>query len=196
MDVVPNGVDTQAYQPLPTNGSSSALLFIGTMGYAPCADAAQFMAVEILPRIRRAVPDAQLWLVGADPPPAIARLQSEAVHVTGMVSDVVPYYRRCAAAVVPLRAGGGTRLKILEAMALNRPVVSTTIGSEGLDVVDGEHILNADGADAFAQQVVRALHDRSLAERLARNARELVVAHYDWDTIAARQLQTYETTVR
>jgi glycosyltransferase involved in cell wall biosynthesis len=75
-------------------------------------------------------------------------------------------------------------------------VVSTTIGSEGLEVVDGEHLLNADGAEAFAAQVVRVLHDRSLSERLARNARQLVVERYDWDTIAARQLQTYEETVR
>lgn len=196
VDVVPNGVDTKGYQPLPINGSSSALLFIGMMGYAPCVDAAQFLTAEILPRVRRAVPDAQLWLVGTDPSPAVRQLQGNGVHVTGTVSDVVPYYRRCALAVVPLRAGGGTRLKILEAMALNRPVVATTIGSEGLDVVDGEHLLNADGAEAFAAQVVRLLQDRSLSERLARNARQLVVEHYDWDAIAARQLQTYEETVR
>ncbi|HVN85710.1 MAG TPA: glycosyltransferase family 4 protein [Candidatus Binatia bacterium] len=195
VDVVPNGVDTEAYQPLPLDGGSASLLFIGNLGYLPCVDAAQFLVAEILPRVRRAVPDAEVWLVGAEPPPSITRLQSDGVHVTGMVSDVLPYYRRTAVAVVPLRAGGGTRLKILEAMALGRPVVSTTIGSEGLDAVDGAHLLNADGADAFAAQVIRALQDRSLAARLAGNARQFVVERYDWDAIAARQLQTYREIV-
>jgi sugar transferase (PEP-CTERM/EpsH1 system associated) len=196
VDVVPNGVDTKTYQPLPMNGRSPALLFVGHMGYEPNVDAALFLTQEILPHIRRAVPDVELWLVGRNPSPAVNRLQRDGVYVSGTVSDLLPYYGRSAVCVVPLRAGGGTRLKILEAMALNRPVVSTTIGSEGIDAVDGEHLLNADGAEAFARQVVRTMQDRELSERLAANARQLVVSRYDWDTIASRQLQIYDEVTR
>ncbi len=192
VDVVPNGIDTTACQPLPMNGGSPAVLFIGHMGYAPCVDAARYLVTEILPHIRRSIPDAEVWLVGTDPAEAVTRLQGNGVHVTGRVSDVRPYYERCAAAVVPLRAGGGTRLKILEAMAFNRPVVSTTIGSEGLEVVDGEHLLTADDAAGFASQVVRTIRDRPLSARLAANGRQLVVSRYDWDMIAARQLRIYD----
>jgi glycosyltransferase involved in cell wall biosynthesis len=192
VDVVPNGVNTKVYRPLPMNGRSPSLLFVGHMGYDPNIDAALFLTKDILPRIRRAVPDVELWLVGRNPSPAVTHLQGNGVFVSGTVGDLLPYYERSAVCVVPLRAGGGTRLKILEAMALNRPIVSTTIGSEGLDAVHSEHLLNADRPEAFAEQVVRALRDRELAERLAANARRLVVSRYDWDTIAARQLQIYD----
>jgi polysaccharide biosynthesis protein PslH len=191
VDVVPNGIDTKACQPIPMNGGSPAVLFIGHMGYAPCVDAARYLVTDILPHIRHTIPDAEVWLVGTDPADAVTRLHGNGVHVTGRVSDVRPYYERCAAAVVPLRAGGGTRLKILEAMAFNRPVVSTTIGSEGLEVVDGEHLLTADDAAGFASQVVRTIRDRPLSARLAANGRQLVVSRYDWDMIAARQLRIY-----
>lgn len=196
IDVVPNGVDVTTCQPLPITGHTPAVLFIGHMGYGPCVDAAQYLVTEILPLIRRSVPDAEVWLVGTDPSAAVTDLQSNGVHVTGRVSDVRPYYERCAVAAVPLRAGGGTRLKILEAMAFNRPVVSTTIGSEGLDAIDAEHLLIADSPATFADQVVRALQDRPLSERLAATARDFVVARYDWDLIAAQQLRTYEEVVR
>ncbi len=196
VDVVPNGVNTKAYRPLPMNGRSASLLFVGHMGYDPNIDAALFLTKDILPHIRRAVPDVELWLVGRNPSPAVTQLQGDGVYVSGTVSDLLPYYERSTVCVVPLRAGGGTRLKILEAMALNRPVVSTTIGSEGLDAMDGEHLLNADRPEAFAVQVVRALRDRELSERLAANARQLVVSQYDWDTIAARQLQIYDEVTR
>ena len=196
VDLVPNGVDTKTCQPLPMNGRVPSLLFVGHMGYEPNVDAALFLTRDILPRVRRAVPDAELWLVGRNPSPTVSQLQGDGVYVSGTVSDLHPYYSRSAVCVVPLRAGGGTRLKILEAMALNRPVVATTIGSEGLDAVDGEHLLNADGAEAFARQVVRTLQDRELSRRLAANARQFAVSRYDWDTIASRQLQIYDEVTR
>src|SRR3990170_100478 len=97
------------------------------------------------------------------------------MHVTGSVKDVVPYYHRSTVSVVPLRAGGGMRLKILETMALGRPVVSTTIGYEGLDVMDGEHLLIADSLKEFAEKTVRLLTDSALYKHITRNARQLVV---------------------
>lgn len=191
VDVVPNGVDTQAYQPLLLGNTKPSLLFIGNMSYSPCVDAVLFFCQEILPHIRKAVPDTEMWIVGPNPPPEVIDLGKDHVHVTGRVDDVVPYYNQSTVCVVPLRAGGGTRLKILEAMALGRPVVSTSLGCEGLDVVDGEHLLIADNSAEFAEQTIRLLTDTTLVQRITRNARELVMARYDWDVIAERLMKIY-----
>jgi glycosyltransferase involved in cell wall biosynthesis len=107
------------------------------------------------------------------------------------VNDIIQYYKQAAISIVPLRAGGGTRLKILEAMALGRPVVTTRIGCEGLDVVDGEHLLVADNPQDFANCIIRLLKDKSLYKRIATNARELVVSTYDWDIIAKKLQDIY-----
>lgn len=191
VDVVPNGVDTQLYQSLGQDGMRPAVLFVGNMEYAPCADGALWFFQAVYPHIRRAGTELEMWIVGSSPPPAVAALEGNGVNVTGRVDDVVPYYRRCAISVVPLRAGGGTRLKILEAMALGRPVVSTTIGCEGLDVVDGEHLLIADDPAEFAQRTLQLIQDQQLWQRIVHNARRLVEHHYDWDVIARRLLRVY-----
>lgn len=191
VDVIPNGVDVQALRPLAANGASPSLLFIGNMGYPPCVDAALFFCREILPLVRRKVGGAEFWIVGRDPRPEVLRLEGDGVHVTGRVDDVLPYYRRCGVCVVPLRAGGGTRLKILESMALGRPVVSTTIGCEGLEVTDGEHLLVADGPERFAERTIRLLTDADLARRISEKARQLVEIRYDWDAIALRMERIY-----
>jgi polysaccharide biosynthesis protein PslH len=195
--VVPNGVDVAQYRPLPvpvselTGASPPSLLFIGKMSYPPCADAVLFFCEEVLPLIRRALGEVEMWIVGREPPPEVVRLEGDGVHVTGWVDEVEPYYRRSTVSVVPLRAGGGTRLKVLEAMALGRPVISTSIGCEGLDVVDGQHLLVADDAVSFAEQTIRLLTERALYESVAAAARSLVVRNYDWDAIAHRQLEIY-----
>jgi polysaccharide biosynthesis protein PslH len=193
VDVIPNGVDIDMYQPLPlpTEKISPYLLFIGHMGYPPCVDAVLYFCREILPHIRRMIDGAELWIVGRDPRPEVLELNGKGVHVTGRVKDVVPYYRQSAVCVVPLRAGGGTRLKILEAMALGRPVVSTTIGCEGLEVVDGEHLLIADNPMLFAEKTVRLLTERPLYQQISTEGRKLVVAKYDWNIIADRMMHTY-----
>lgn len=196
VDVIPNGVDTRIYQPLPQEGTSPTLLFVGKMSYSACSDAVLYFHREMLPRIRRMVGDVQMWIVGTDPPLEVMRLDGDGVHVTGRVDDVVPYYRRSSVCVVPLRVGGGTRLKILEAMALGRPVVSTSVGAEGLDVVDGEHILIADSPEQFAEKTGRLLEDRTLYDRITANARQLVVARYDWDVIASQLMQVYAEVVK
>lgn len=195
VDVVPNGVDTVSFQPLADSVQPPALLFVGTLSYAPCRDAALLLLERILPLVRSRIPDIRVYVVGSDPPPEVARLQGDGVEVTGRVPDVVPYYRSSSVAVVPLRAGGGTRLKILEAMALGRPVVSTSIGCEGLDVVDGEHLLVADDTQRFADCIVRLMSDIPLRQQITANARQLVIAKYDWDAIAARQLDVYARLV-
>jgi glycosyltransferase involved in cell wall biosynthesis len=179
------------YRPLPHEDTSPSLLFIGNMGYPPCVDAVLYFCREIFPRIRRATGAAELWIVGRDPQPEVLQLNGNGVHVTGQVDDVIPYYRQSAVCVVPLRAGGGTRLKILEAMALGRPVVSTAIGCEGLEVIDGEHLLIADDPDQFAEKTVRLLTNRKLYDHISTNGRKLAETRYDWDNIAGRLMQVY-----
>jgi sugar transferase (PEP-CTERM/EpsH1 system associated) len=194
VDVIPNGVDTERYQPLPAPMENAAprLMFIGHMGYPPCVDGVIYFCRDILPLIRQAVNRVELRIVGANPHPDVLKLHGNGVHVTGRVEDVVPYYHDSTITVVPLRAGGGTRLKILEAMALGRPVVSTSIGCEGLDVVHGEHLLIADNPEEFAKNTVRLLHDRNLVRHLCANARRLVEVRYSWGTIGAQLMDVYE----
>jgi len=191
VDVVPNGVDTQMNQPLPYEDTTQALVFVGDMEYRPNIDAVVYFCQEVLPRIRRVIADVEMWIVGINPWPEVGRLDGDGVHVTGWVDDVRPYYGRSTVCVVPLRAGGGTRLKILEAMALGRPVVSTSIGCEGLDVIDGEHLLIADSPEQFAEKTVRLLTDEGLREHITTKARQLVMSRYDWDVIARRLMQVY-----
>ncbi len=196
IDVIPNGTDTRKYQRLKVNQDGPpALIFIGSMSYAPCVDGAVYFCEQILPYIQRTIQNVQVWIVGASPLPEVTRLAGENVHVTGYVEDVLPYYQQATVSIVPLRAGGGTRLKILEAMALGRPVVSTSIGCEGLDVLHEQHLLIADEPDEFAKQTIRLLTDRALYRHIAEQARELVVENYDWDVIAEKLLKSYEKTV-
>ncbi len=191
IDVVPNGVDARRYQPLTVQPTQPAVLFLGTMSYAPNADGAVWFCRHVLPRLRCMLAGIQVWIVGASPPPEVVQLDGDGVHVTGRVEDVLPYYERSMVTVVPLRAGGGTRLKILEAMALGRPVISTSVGCEGLDVVDGRHLLIADSPATFAELTVNVLTNPTLYRRITSEARELVVARYDWDVIADTLMQVY-----
>jgi polysaccharide biosynthesis protein PslH len=194
-EVILNGVDIQKYKPLPAENLSPSLLFIGNMGYPPCADAVLYFCREIFPLIRRKISTAEVWIVGRNPRPEVLQLNGDGVHVTGRVDDIMPYYQQSAVCVVPLRAGGGTRLKILEAMAFGRPVVSTTIGCEGLDVVDNEHLMVADEPEQFAEKTVRLLSDRQLYQNISVKGRQLVETRYDWDKIAGRLMDVYAEMV-
>jgi glycosyltransferase involved in cell wall biosynthesis len=196
VEVSPNGVDTNHYRPLPDEGDTAEMLFIGNMGYPPNVDAAVYFCNEVLPLIRRSVADAKLWIVGISPEPSVRQLAGNGVFVTGAVPDVVPYYRTSKVCVAPLRAGSGTRLKILEGMALGRAIVSTSIGCEGLDVVDGEHILIADDSKLFAEQTVKLLTNHELRARISAKAREFVAASYDWDVIAEKLMNNFDGLAR
>jgi glycosyltransferase involved in cell wall biosynthesis len=184
--VIENGVDCTGLQPIPAE-SGSNVLFAGVMDYPPNADGAIFFCRSVLPLIRSFVPDVQVTIAGHSPPsPVKALADDEATRVTGRVDDIRPYYGRASVTIAPLRAGGGTRLKILESMALGRPVVSTSIGCEGLEVRNDVHLLIADGAEHFAECVTRLLQDPALRERIAQEARHRVVQRYDWKAIGNR----------
>jgi glycosyltransferase involved in cell wall biosynthesis len=161
------------------------LIFTGSMDWLPNEDAMLYFCRDVMPAIRAEVPDATLTIVGRTPTPAVKKLaEAHGVTVTGRVDDVRPYMRDAAVYIVPLRIGGGTRLKIFEAMAMGKAVVSTTIGAEGLPVTDGEHVLLADEPTTFARAVVHLIRDTEHRRRLEAAARALVLARYDWSAVA------------
>jgi len=184
--VIPNGVDIPP-TPSAAGPREPVFLFVGTMSLPPNADAARFFARRILPRIRRRIPGARFLVVGHEPPDSVRSLHDgTAVVVTGSVPEVEPYLRQCAVVVTPIRFGGGTRLKILEAMAHGRPVVSTSVGAEGLDLEAGRHLLIADDPTGFANACVVLVQDPAMQGALTSAAYELVVTRYDWREIERR----------
>ncbi|MEO5824202.1 MAG: glycosyltransferase [Vicinamibacteraceae bacterium] len=190
IDVVATGVDTSFFTPTPESFvRPKHLAFVGSMDWMPNEDAVLFFCREVLPRVRQAEPDVTLSIIGRAPTAAVKRLAQEAgVEVTGTVDDVRAHLGPACATIVPLRVGGGTRLKIFEAMAAGKAVVSTTIGAEGLPTESGRHLLIADGAADFAAAVLRVIREPELRRRLEREARTLVTTHYDW-SVAAGQLE-------
>lgn len=190
--IVENGFDTAPVTPFPINYESYNLLFIGGMGYFPNIDGSIFMVQDILPLIRQKMPETKLYIVGRNPVSEVMALEAaDGVEIHADVPDVKPWYEKAAVTVVPLRSGGGTRLKILESMALGVPVVSTSIGCEGLDVTDMENILIADTPSEFAECVCRLLQNSELRAKLAKNARSLVENRYSWDAIAPKLMDVY-----
>ena len=177
--VVPNGIDLEKYRPSSDAPEDGLILFSGLMSYYPNEHAAVRLATRILPRIRAEIPRARLLIAGADPAPAVRALGGDDVEVTGRVPDVRPCYARAQVAAVPLSIGGGTRVKVLEAMAMGVPVVSTTLGCEGLSVVDGDSVLLADSDAALADAIVRVLTTPALRDTLARGG-FAVAERYDW----------------
>ncbi|MBN8902036.1 MAG: glycosyltransferase, partial [Rhodospirillales bacterium] len=158
----------------------------GTMDYAPNVDAVTWFATDVLPLIRARLPDAQFHVVGAHPAPAVQALaRRPSVHVTGRVADVRPYLAHAAVAVAPLRIARGIQNKVLEAMAMARPVVVTSGALEGIDAIPGRDLLLADAAEAFAAACCRLVERPDLAAALGAAARARVVAHYDWATCLA-----------
>jgi glycosyltransferase involved in cell wall biosynthesis len=179
--VMPIAVDPAELPPIERNAAADRIVHVGTMFWPPNVDAVCWFADAVLPRIRTVRPTAGLDVVGARPTRAVRALAARgAVRVTGFVDDPTPYLRDAGAFIVPLRSGGGMRVKILNALAQGLPVVSTPIGCEGLAVEHERHLLIADGADAFAEATLRLLADRELAERLGRAGRALIESTYDY----------------
>lgn len=184
--LVPNGVDTRYFQPSAESVAGTSLVFTGVMDYPPNVDAVKWFVDEIFPHLRARFPDLRFDIVGAKPSPRVEALRERpGVNVTGEVPDIRPFVWRAAAFVVPLRSGGGTRLKILQAMALGCPVIATRIGAEGLDVVDGDTILFAEDAAQFSDRLAELLVSEDLRRRLAQRGRELVTRRYEWQSCLA-----------
>ncbi|MBI3812626.1 MAG: glycosyltransferase [Nitrospirae bacterium] len=196
--IVINGVDTGYFQPTEAPTGPPSMVFTGLMNWMPNVEGVIFFLKEILPLIRKAVPGVRFNVVGRDP---VAKLRRAAngdpdTDVTGDVPDVRPWLAGASVVVVPLRSGGGTRLKILEAMAMGKAVVSTRIGAEGLDLEDGREICIADNPFKFAERTVALLLDRAKAAQIGQAARRRVVESFDWQVAGRQLLEAYEHAVQ
>lgn len=196
--VIETGADTEFFRPSGEQETPNSLVFTGSMDWLPNEDGIFYFANEIFPLIRRQVPDATLCVVGRMPS---RRLQDLAAHVrniqlTGWVEDVRPYLARRAVCIVPLRIGGGTRLKIFEAMSMAKAVVSTSIGAEGLPVKNGEHLLIADDPASFAENTLRLLGNPSQRAEIGQAARHLVEENYSWARVSQGFVQALENVVK
>jgi glycosyltransferase involved in cell wall biosynthesis len=183
VELMPNGVDTEYFSPLSsaTSERDPYIVFTGAMDYPPNVDAACWFCDEILPVLQRKLPRLGFKIVGKNPHSQIVELgKRKGVQVTGTVADIRDYIAGALALVVPLRSAGGTRLKILEAMAMERPVISTRIGAEGLEVSPGKDILIADDAERFANHIDLLLKSPEASNCLGRAGRRLVTEKYDW----------------
>jgi polysaccharide biosynthesis protein PslH len=190
--VIPNAADVEYYQPRsndpPPDGRT--VIFFGLLSYVPNVDGVSHFVKGIWPRIAEAHPEARCKIIGGRPPPSLVALAGPRIELTGFVSDLRPHLAAAAAVVVPLRLGGGTRLKIVEAMAMGKAIVSTTLGAEGIEAIPGRDILVEDEPAAFADAVNRLLAEPGLAARIGRSARRLAVEKYAWSG-AARALEGF-----
>jgi sugar transferase (PEP-CTERM/EpsH1 system associated) len=184
--VVPNAVDVGYFLPSDAEIDPTAIVMTGFMKTRPNIDGALFFVRDILPRILAVRPKAVFHIVGRDAPPEIHRVAGPNVVVVGEVPDVRPYVHKSAVVVVPLRMGSGTRLKVLEALAMQKPLVSTSLGCEGIDATPGEHLLIADEPAEFAAAVVELMDNETLATKLAREGRAMVLREYRWDPAVDR----------
>jgi len=197
--VIPNGVDTQFNCPDPDHGAKEeeAIVFTGSMNWLPNEDAITYFCSKIIPLIWEKNASVKFYAVGKNPSPIIKALaQSDTrVIITGRVDDVRPYIWRARVSIVPLRIGGGTRLKILEAMSLSKAIVSTSIGAEGIEYTDGRNILIGDTPQEFADKVLLALNDRSRSREIGIEARKFVCEKYDWNIIGEKLKRIYEESI-
>jgi glycosyltransferase involved in cell wall biosynthesis len=187
LGAVPTGVDVEFFQPPQGARTQRSLVFLGSMDWMPNIDGICWFAETVWPLVKKNFPDATLAIVGRKPVEKVKQLAARepSITVTGTVDDVRPHLAQAQAMVVPLRVGGGTRIKIFEAMATSIPVVSTRIGAEGLPVRHGESILLADEPAAFAEQIAVLFRQPELGIRLGQAALELVRRHYTWDAVNA-----------
>jgi len=182
--VVPNGVDTKFFNKNDeVEQEPYTMVFTGAMGYLPNQDGIMFFLDEIYPLIKNEIPEAKIYVVGSRPPERLQKYATEDVIITGFVDDVRPYMDRSSVYVVPLNMGSGTRLKVLEAMSMEIPIVSTSIGCEGIEIKDGENILVRNEPQEFANAVIELMRNKKLSNDLVKEGYELVKNKYDWSVV-------------
>lgn len=191
VSIVANGYDPDFFRPQPIDRDPARLLFMGSLSYAPNVDGLAWFVREVWPGICAQRPGARLEIIGREPHPNVLAMASDSIRVVGPVDDVRPHLARAAALVVPLRVGGGTRLKIAEALAMETPVVSTRIGAQGLDLLDGAHLRLADRADAFTAATLETLADPAAAAALAAAGRIEAERRLRWPELARALVATW-----
>jgi polysaccharide biosynthesis protein PslH len=189
---VPNGADVKYWQPSGTSGEPCSMLYFGNLGWPPQSDAVLYFHKAILPAIWDRMPDAKLYVVGQNPPESVRRLSGERVVVTGFVPDMRDYIARATVVVMPLRVGAGTKHRVLQALAMEKPVVCTAVAAEGIDLIHGETALIADEPAQLASHTLRLLQDPELRAKLGKQGRKLVLERYDWRSIYARLEATFQ----
>ncbi|MGA8431734.1 MAG: glycosyltransferase [Candidatus Sulfotelmatobacter sp.] len=197
LTVIPTGVDIQYFQPMPVEETPNSLVFTGSMDWLPNEDAILFFVDAILPLIERKIPQVVLEVVGRSPSHKLQALAETRTNIrlTGRVEDVRPFVALGSVCIVPLRIGGGTRLKIFEAMAMSKAVVSTSLGAEGLPVQSGDNIVLADRPEDFAQAILTLLSDAGERKRLGTAARALVEEKYSWQKVSESFASTLEAVI-
>ena len=189
--VIPNGIDLSAFPLRDSARDAAHFVFLGNYDYAPNAEAALWLAQDIFPRVRQALPNAQLSLVGNAPPASLLALASDSVTVTGRVPSVAPYLARATAFVCPLRVGAGIKNKALEALAAGCPLIATPLSVDGIHITDGENALVADTAEGIAAAMIRLAQDRALAAQFSAGGRALIEREYTWAHVADDYLTLY-----
>jgi sugar transferase (PEP-CTERM/EpsH1 system associated) len=197
LTVIPTGVDVDYFQPMLVEEAANSLVFIGSMDWLPNEDAILYFVDSILPLIKQQCPEVSLEVVGRNPSRKLQALveREKSIRLTGRVEDVRPFVARGSICIVPLRIGGGTRLKIFEAMAMSKAVVSTSVGAEGLPVRTGKNILLADTSHDFACCVVSLLRDPNARKRLGESARLLLQEKYSWSRVAESFARTLHDVI-
>jgi glycosyltransferase involved in cell wall biosynthesis len=192
--VIPNAADIDYFQPDGSPGDGRTVVYFGLLSTVPNIDGVLHFVSDIWPRIAKAHPLARCKIVGGSSPPSLLALAGPRIEFTGFVSDLRPHLAAAAALVVPLRLGGGTRLKIVEGLAMGQAIVSTTLGAEGIDAVPGRDLLIEDDPEGFACAVNALLADPSLAARIGQSGRRLAVERYSWSN-AARSLEAFYLSI-
>jgi glycosyltransferase involved in cell wall biosynthesis len=187
--VVPNGVDTDYFQP--RSGAAKSVVFVGGYDWFPNRDAMEYFSEVILPPLRERCPHVPVTWVGKAPPAAVERFEGQGIRMAGFIDDLRPVVADAACYIAPLRVGGGTRLKLVEGMAMGKAIVSTSQGSEGLRIDDGENMLVRDDPTAFAAAIQQVVEDAALRVRLEDGARRTAVELYDWRVVGAVLTDTY-----
>ncbi|GAK59419.1 glycosyl transferase, group I [Candidatus Vecturithrix granuli] len=184
MTPILNGVDTEMFHPSSEPYDPTAIVFTGAMDYWANVETVRYFCHEILPRIQRAIPEVKFYIVGRDPSPEVQALGKNQTNiiVTGSVEHIQPYVLKSVVFIAPMRIARGVQNKILEAMAMGVPVVTNSLGFEGIIAEPGQSVLVEDQPDQFAEQVIRLMNDPSLRNTLAQNAREVIEKYYNWDT--------------
>lgn len=191
--ILPAGVDISYFKPQAVQEKPNSLIFVGDLLWTPNVDGIWWFVQEVFPLIKKEIPEITLHIVGRGGERTLKKVRARGIDVTGYVRDVRPHIRSSSVYVVPLRAGGGIRIKVLEALAMRKAIVSTTVGCEGIDVESGRDIFIADSPEMFAEATIELLRNSALREELGRNGRRLIERKYTWDRISPRLIDTYST---
>jgi glycosyltransferase involved in cell wall biosynthesis len=193
--VIPNGVDIEHFIPADHEPDQPVLLFTGNFSYPPNVDGALWLAQDIFSLVQQRIPQARLMLVGNNPPANLIGLASDAIHIPGYVPDLRPYLQQALIFVSPLRFGAGIKNKVLEAMAMQKPVVATPLSCDGIGLTEGEHVLYGTSADELASAVIRLIQDGALRQRMAQANRQWIEAHYTWQRVADQYEALYQEVI-